>query len=79
MYLCLYLPTASNAKLCYASGRGIQPNGIRVKENATFKVHTKGAGSAELKIQIFGPGIVVTLYEVKDVWNRFILYELIRF
>ncbi|XP_061187564.1 filamin-A-like isoform X11 [Saccostrea echinata] len=47
---------ASNAKMCYATGRGIQPRGIRVNENAEFKVHTKGAGAAEVKIHIIGPG-----------------------
>ncbi|KAK3102524.1 hypothetical protein FSP39_011943 [Pinctada imbricata] len=47
---------ASNAKMCYATGRGIQPKGVRVNENADFKVHTKGAGTAEVKIQIIGPG-----------------------
>uniref|UniRef100_A0A8W8M1Z0 Calponin-homology (CH) domain-containing protein n=1 Tax=Magallana gigas TaxID=29159 RepID=A0A8W8M1Z0_MAGGI len=47
---------ASNAKMCYATGRGIQPKGVRVNENADFKVHTKGAGSAEVKVHIIGPG-----------------------
>ncbi|XP_069142482.1 filamin-A-like isoform X9 [Argopecten irradians] len=47
---------ASNAKMCYATGRGVQPTGVRIKDNATFKVHTKGAGTAELKIQIIQPG-----------------------
>ncbi|XP_076078682.1 filamin-C-like isoform X15 [Mytilus galloprovincialis] len=47
---------ASNAKMCYATGRGIQPRGVRVKDNAPFKIHTKGAGNAEVKVQIIGPG-----------------------
>ncbi|XP_078339973.1 filamin-A-like isoform X11 [Crassostrea virginica] len=47
---------ASNAKMCYATGRGIQPKGVRVNEKAEFKVHTKGAGAAEVKIHIIGPG-----------------------
>lgn len=47
---------ASNAKMCYATGRGIQPKGVRVNGNADFKVHTKGAGSAEVKVHIIGPG-----------------------
>ncbi|XP_021363284.1 filamin-A-like isoform X15 [Mizuhopecten yessoensis] len=47
---------ASNAKLCFATGRGVQPSGVRVKDQATFKVHTKGAGTAELKIQVTQPG-----------------------
>lgn len=42
--------------MCYATGRGVQPRGIRVKETAPFKVHTKGAGAGEVKVQILGPG-----------------------
>ena len=47
---------ASNAKACYATGRGIQPRGVRVKDNADFYVHTKGAGEGEVSVQIIGPG-----------------------
>uniref|UniRef100_A0A0L8H0B8 Calponin-homology (CH) domain-containing protein n=1 Tax=Octopus bimaculoides TaxID=37653 RepID=A0A0L8H0B8_OCTBM len=50
------ISTASNAKKCYATGRGIQPKGIRVKDNADFKVYTKGAGDGEMKVTITGPG-----------------------
>ncbi|XP_018602917.1 filamin-C-like [Scleropages formosus] len=46
---------ASDAKACHASGRGLQPRGLRVKEVADFKVFTKGAGSAELKVVVKGP------------------------
>ncbi|KAK7101853.1 hypothetical protein V1264_020173 [Littorina saxatilis] len=46
----------SNAKACYASGRGIQPRGIRVKDEADFYVHTKGAGEGDVSVQIIGPG-----------------------
>ncbi|XP_071084082.1 filamin-A-like isoform X4 [Haliotis cracherodii] len=46
----------SNAKICYASGRGIQPRGIRVRDQADFKVHTAGAGDATVKVQVIGPG-----------------------
>ncbi|XP_036366037.1 filamin-A isoform X2 [Octopus sinensis] len=50
------ISTASNAKKCYATGRGIQPKGIRVKDNADFKVYTKGAGDGDMKVTITGPG-----------------------
>ena len=53
---------ASNAKAVYATGRGIQPRGVRVKQHAEFKVHTKGAGTAEVKVQVTGPGIVSFKY-----------------
>uniref|UniRef100_A0A8D3CQE7 Filamin C, gamma b (actin binding protein 280) n=1 Tax=Scophthalmus maximus TaxID=52904 RepID=A0A8D3CQE7_SCOMX len=46
---------ASNPNACRASGRGLQPKGLRVKEVADFKVHTKGAGSGELKVTVKGP------------------------
>lgn len=48
---------ASNAKAAYATGRGIQPRGVRVKDNAVFYVHTKGAGEGQVGVQIFGPGM----------------------
>ena len=47
---------AINAKAVYATGRGIQPRGVRIKQRAEFKVHTKDAGHAEVKVQIIGPG-----------------------
>ena len=45
-----------DAKRCYATGRGIQPKGIRVGDDAVFKVHTQGAGEGKLEINIVGPG-----------------------
>lgn len=50
----LFLP-ACNPNACRASGRGLQPKGVRVKEVADFKVFTKGAGSGELKVTVKGP------------------------
>lgn len=47
---------AFDAKRCYATGRGIQPKGIRVKDEADFKVHCKGAGEGDLAVQVVGPG-----------------------
>ncbi|XP_078533924.1 filamin-C isoform X1 [Lissotriton helveticus] len=44
-----------NPNACRASGRGLQPKGVRVKEVADFKVYTKGAGSGELKVSVKGP------------------------
>ncbi|XP_073337082.1 filamin-C-like isoform X4 [Pagrus major] len=46
---------ACNPNACRASGRGLQPKGLRVKEVADFKVYTKGAGSGELKVTVKGP------------------------
>ncbi|KAM6136829.1 filamin-C, partial [Pterocles gutturalis] len=41
--------------LCRASGRGLQPRGLRVQETADFRVHTRGAGSGELRVLVKGP------------------------
>ncbi|XP_059165585.1 filamin-A-like isoform X3 [Physella acuta] len=68
---------ASNAKACYATGRGIQPRGIRVKDNAVFYVHTKGAGDGEVAVQIFGPGGVEEKCQIKPVKGEEGVYECI--
>lgn len=44
-----------NPNACRATGRGLQPKGVRVKEVADFKVFTKGAGSGELNVSVKGP------------------------
>lgn len=44
-----------DARKCYATGRGVQPKGIRVGDDADFKVHTKGAGEGELVVEVLGP------------------------
>jgi filamin len=46
----------SDARRVRASGRGIQPNGVRVRDAADFKVHTEGAGEGALDIRVIGPG-----------------------
>lgn len=40
---------------CRATGRGLQPSGMRVKQDGDFKVDTKNAGSGELKVVVKGP------------------------
>ncbi|RUS81267.1 hypothetical protein EGW08_010971 [Elysia chlorotica] len=66
---------ASNAKACYATGRGIQPRGIRVKDIAVFYVHTKGAGEGEVGVQIFGPGGVEEKCTITPVKGEEGVYE----
>uniref|UniRef100_A0A8C0G3U9 Filamin C n=1 Tax=Chelonoidis abingdonii TaxID=106734 RepID=A0A8C0G3U9_CHEAB len=46
---------ACSPNACRATGRGLQPKGVRVKEVADFKVYTKGAGSGKLKVVVKGP------------------------
>ncbi|KAL8582065.1 hypothetical protein ACOMHN_028046 [Nucella lapillus] len=66
---------ASNAKACYATGRGVQSRGVRVKDRADFYVHTKGAGDGEVSVQIIGPGGVEEKCKMKkapdqpEVWE----------
>jgi len=45
-----------DARKCYATGRGIQPKGVRVGDDAVFKVHTQGAGEGDLNVRVIGPG-----------------------
>jgi len=47
---------AVDARRCYATGRGIQPKGVRVGDDADFKVHTQGAGEGDLNVKVIGPG-----------------------
>uniref|UniRef100_A0A2I3H8K0 Filamin C n=1 Tax=Nomascus leucogenys TaxID=61853 RepID=A0A2I3H8K0_NOMLE len=51
----VHVSEACNPNACRASGRGLQPKGVRVKEVADFKVFTKSAGSGELKVTVKGP------------------------
>ncbi|CAG5133090.1 unnamed protein product, partial [Candidula unifasciata] len=69
--------STSNAKAAYATGRGIQPRGVRVKDNAVFYVHTKGAGEGQVGVQIFGPGGVEEKCQVKPVPGDQGVYECI--
>ena len=58
---------AVDAKKCYATGRGIQPKGVRIGEDADFCVHTKGAGEGELVIKVVGPGGVEERLRIRKV------------
>ncbi|XP_076469743.1 LOW QUALITY PROTEIN: filamin-A-like [Babylonia areolata] len=67
----------SNAKACYATGRGIQPRGIRVKENAVFYVHTEGAGEGDVDVKIIGPGGIELKCQVRKMPDQPRVYECI--
>jgi len=54
----LFLLKGVDARRCHATGRGIQPKGVRVGDDADFKVHTQGAGDGDLNIKVTGPGNV---------------------
>lgn len=50
------ITSASDAKKVRASGRGLQPQGVRVGDVADFKIFTEGAGEGQPDIRIIGPG-----------------------
>ncbi|XP_072402901.1 filamin-A isoform X4 [Diabrotica undecimpunctata] len=58
---------ASDARKVKASGRGLQPHGIRVKDEADFKIHTEGAGEGVPEIQIIGPDGIYENCTIKKV------------
>uniref|UniRef100_A0A8C7I5M6 Filamin C n=1 Tax=Oncorhynchus kisutch TaxID=8019 RepID=A0A8C7I5M6_ONCKI len=62
----VYPVVSFNPNMCRASGRGLQPKGVRVKEVADFKVYTKGAGSGELKVTVKGPKGLEEPVKVRD-------------
>ncbi|XP_078138337.1 filamin-C isoform X4 [Centroberyx gerrardi] len=69
----VHISEACNPNACRASGRGLQPKGVRVKEVADFKVYTKGAGSGELKVTVKGPKGLEEPVKVREVGDG--LYE----
>lgn len=46
----------SDANKCHAYGRGLQPKGVRVKDDADFKIFTKDAGEGVPEARVIGPG-----------------------
>uniref|UniRef100_A0A4W6F0Q2 Filamin C n=1 Tax=Lates calcarifer TaxID=8187 RepID=A0A4W6F0Q2_LATCA len=60
---------ATNPNACRATGRGLQPKGVRVKEVADFKVFTKGAGSGALNVSVKGPTGAEEQVKVRDAGN----------
>uniref|UniRef100_A0A3Q3J7Y0 Calponin-homology (CH) domain-containing protein n=1 Tax=Monopterus albus TaxID=43700 RepID=A0A3Q3J7Y0_MONAL len=69
----IHISEACNPNACRASGRGLQPKGLRVKEVADFKVYTKGAGSGDLKVSVKGPKGLEEPVKVLEMENG--LYE----
>uniref|UniRef100_G3P722 Calponin-homology (CH) domain-containing protein n=1 Tax=Gasterosteus aculeatus aculeatus TaxID=481459 RepID=G3P722_GASAC len=60
---------AINPNACRATGRGLQPKGVRVKEVADFKVFTKGAGSGSLSVSVKGPTGAEEQVKVREAGN----------
>ncbi|XP_067360675.1 filamin-B isoform X2 [Channa argus] len=49
---------------CRATGRGLQPSGLRVKQIGDFKVDTRNAGSGDLKVAVKGPSTEVPVKQI---------------
>ncbi|GAB5568182.1 filamin-B isoform X6 [Prionailurus iriomotensis] len=60
---------------CRASGRGLQPKGIRIRETADFKVDTKAAGSGELGVTVKGPKGLEELVKQKGFLDGVYAFE----
>ncbi|XP_069499881.1 filamin-B isoform X2 [Ambystoma mexicanum] len=66
---------ACNPNACRASGRGLQPRGVRIREVADFKVDTKSAGSGDLDVSVKGPKGLDELVKSKDVVDGVYAFE----
>lgn len=66
---------ASVPSACRATGRGLQPKGVRVRQVADFKVDTRNAGSGDLNITIKGPKGLEEPVKQKDASDGVYSYE----
>lgn len=57
----------SDPKKVRASGRGLQPSGVRVKDVADFNIYTEGAGEGVPDVKIIGPGGAKIPIKIKKV------------
>uniref|UniRef100_A0A8B9NMS2 Filamin C n=1 Tax=Accipiter nisus TaxID=211598 RepID=A0A8B9NMS2_9AVES len=57
---------ACTPSACRATGRGLQPKGVRVRETADFRVLTKGAGTGDLRVLVKGPKGTEEPVKVRD-------------
>lgn len=57
----------SDAKKVRASGRGLQPGGVRVGDVADFKIYTEGAGEGNPDVRVIGPGGVNEPVKIRKV------------
>ncbi|XP_061204465.1 filamin-C isoform X1 [Neopsephotus bourkii] len=63
----VHVAEACTPSACRATGRGLQPKGVRVQEVADFKVYTKGAGTGDLRVVVKGPKGTEEPVSVRDV------------
>ncbi|KAK1799532.1 hypothetical protein P4O66_000414 [Electrophorus voltai] len=65
---------ASAPGACHATGRGLQPRGVRVHQVANFKVDTQSAGSGKLKVIVKGPSMEEPV-KLKESMDGMYAYE----
>ncbi|GFR00533.1 filamin-A [Trichonephila clavata] len=56
-----------DARKVKAFGRGLQKNGVRVKDTADFRICTENAGNGQLDIKVIGPGGVQEKIDIRKV------------
>lgn len=61
------LSPSSDPKKVKVCGRGLQPAGVRVKDEADFKIYTEGAGEGHPEVQVIGPGGVKEACKLKKI------------
>uniref|UniRef100_A0A9J8C8Y5 Filamin B n=1 Tax=Cyprinus carpio carpio TaxID=630221 RepID=A0A9J8C8Y5_CYPCA len=66
---------ASVPGACRATGRGLQPRGVRARQVADFKVDTRNAGSGDLKVTVKGPKGLEEPVKQKDASDGCYSYE----
>ncbi|KAF5899201.1 filamin-B isoform X2 [Clarias magur] len=66
---------ASTPSACRATGRGLQPRGVRVRQVADFKVDTRNAGSGDLKVTVKGPKGVDEQVKLNEAMDGVYAYE----
>lgn len=57
----------SDPKKVRASGRGLQPTGVRIGDVGDFKIHTEGAGEGLPEVTVIGPGGVSQKVQMKKI------------
>lgn len=67
---CLIYRLATDIRKVKASGRGLQPAGVRVGDKADFKIYTEGAGEGRPDVKIVGPNGVIEPVKLLKVNNH---------
>lgn len=60
---------SSDPKKVRATGRGLQPTGVRVGDVADFRIWTEGAGEGIPQVKILGPGGQMTQFQLSATNN----------